>query len=87
MCQPFSSNDLDARCSPLPASANSTPDRDEVLRRLAALVAVGETPLPEDLPPVEVRTILADVARLRRDRLIRFIARAIASDIEGVGEL
>jgi hypothetical protein len=87
MTQPLSNNDLDASCSPLRTSANSTPDRVEILRRLAALVAIGETQLPHDLPPDELRTILADVARLRRDRLVRFIARAIASDIESAGDL
>lgn len=87
MTQPFSTHNPDASCSPLPSRASSIPDRLEMLRRLAALVALGEAPLPQDLPPDELGAVLAEVGRLRRDRLIRFIARAIASDLEGAGEL
>jgi hypothetical protein len=86
MTQSISNHDLDASSSSLPSSANSNSDRLEILRRLAALVAVGEAPLPHDVPPDERKAILAEAGRLRRDRLIRFIARAIALDIEGAGE-
>lgn len=87
MTQPFSNNDFDASRSSSSTTASSAPDRTEMLRRLAALVAVGEAPLPQDLPPDELRTVLMEIARLRRDRLVRFIARAIASDLERAGEL
>lgn len=87
MTLPFPNHDLEASCSPPYLTGNSTADRSDMLRRLAALVALGDVPLPEDLAPDELRTILTEVARLRRDRLVGFIARAIASDIESAGEL
>lgn len=42
--------------------------------------------LPEDLAPEELATVLAEVARFRRDRLVRLIARAIARQIHGSRE-
>ncbi len=59
----------------------------ERLRRWAELVASGETPLPADLKPEELRTVLREVGRLRRERLVRLIARAIARDLHGETEL
>ena len=56
-------------------------DQHEQLIRLAALVAVGETTLPTDLEHGELLIVLAETARIRRRKLIRFIARAIAQDI------
>lgn len=53
----------------------------ERLRRWGALVATGEAPLPQDLQPDEFRTVLLEVARLRRERLVRLVARAIARDL------
>lgn len=58
-------------------------DPAERLRRWAALVAVGEAPLPEELQAADLKIVLAEVARLRRERLVRLIARAIAQDIHG----
>jgi hypothetical protein len=57
----------------------------ERLRRWAELIAVGEAPLPADLPTEDLRIVLAETARLRRDRLVRLVARAIAQDLEGDG--
>ena len=52
----------------------------ERFKRLAALIAVGEAPIPSDLEPVDLSFVLAEVARLRRERLVRYVARAIALD-------
>lgn len=56
-------------------------DPNQRLRRLAALVAIGDAPLPTELDASELPLVLAEVARLRHDRLIHFIALAIARDI------
>ena len=53
----------------------------ERLRRWAELIASGETPLPADLALEELRTVLREVGRLRRERLVRLIARALAQDL------
>lgn len=53
----------------------------ERLRRWGALVATGEAPLPQELQPDEFRNLLLEVARLRRERLVRLVARAIARDL------
>ena len=58
----------------------------ERLQRLAALVAVGDMPLPADLEPAELSIVLAEVARLRRARLVSMVARAIARDIRETRE-
>lgn len=50
-------------------------------RRLAALVAVGEVPLPTELASEERLTLLAEVARLRHAHLVDFLAHAIAADL------
>jgi hypothetical protein len=55
----------------------------ERLRRWAALVAVGTAPLPEELTPAELTIVLREVARLRRERLVCLVARAIAHDLQG----
>lgn len=56
-------------------------DQNQYLRRLASLIAVGDAPMPTDLEPSEESLVLAEVAQLRRDRLIQFLALAIARDI------
>jgi hypothetical protein len=84
MAQPFSTRRLDlASSSAARSEFESLPSSDfaERLHRWAVLVAVGETPLPADLKPAELKSLLGEVARLRRERLVRSIARAIAQDI------
>lgn len=86
MPRPFSTGPADSKRSSTPRIRSKvTPSVEpaERLRRWAALVAVGEAPLPEDLKPAEIEIVLAEVARLRRQRLVRLIARAIALDIHG----
>ena len=56
-------------------------ERLEILDRLAELVANGECSPPVSLSMEERNRLLARVADLRRERLIRYIAGAIASDI------
>lgn len=48
------------------------------------MVASGELPIPDNLPPGKRDWLLRQVDRQRRARLVSFIARAIAQDI---GEL
>ena len=56
-------------------------DQNQYLRRLASLIAIGDAQMPTDLESSELSIVLAEVARLRRDRLIQFLAIAIARDI------
>jgi hypothetical protein len=50
--------------------------------RQARLVADGDLPFPVDLPRPIREVFARKVARLRRTRLLKHIARAIAHDIE-----
>ena len=52
------------------------------LARMAELVASGELPCAvDDVPADLLQPFACEVRRLRRRRLVRFIARAIAHDI------
>jgi len=53
----------------------------EQLMRLAQLVADGELPFPGNLPLERRQRLLVEVQRHRRERLVHYIARAIAEDI------
>lgn len=53
----------------------------DYLERLAKLVASGEAPMPIDLNPDDFHRLVESVARQRRTRLFRYLARAIALDI------
>lgn len=55
---------------------------DEQMERWARLLADGEVEFPEALPAHQAEVLLAEVRRLRRKRLIRFIARQIARHIK-----
>ena len=60
----------------------------EQLMRLAQLVADGELPFPGNLPLERKQRLLSEVQRRRRDRLVHYIARAIAEDIlRGAGPI
>lgn len=69
----------------VPDSLNSREGGDplprEQLERLSELVANGETPLPEGLLPGDRQSLELRVRKLRRARLVQFIARQIALDI------
>lgn len=47
----------------------------------AAIIASGCTAIPSDWPPDRLRPLLDEVHRLRRQRLVQFLARAIARDL------
>ena len=51
------------------------------LTRWADLIANGEVGFPANLPAGQLRELIAEVRQLRRNRLIDYIARAIALDI------
>ena len=61
----------------LPALANDATE----LRRLASLVADGEIPLPTDLPDRDLLALCRHVKKALRQRLVQYVARAIAMDI------
>jgi hypothetical protein len=56
-------------------------DPDGRLTRLAAVIADGLAPFPTGLPPVETARLARLVGGLRRDRLVRHVARVIAADL------
>lgn len=53
----------------------------EQLGRQAELIAAGEAEFPDDLPPAQQVLLADEVRRLRRARLVTFIARQIALDV------
>jgi hypothetical protein len=59
--------------------ANGVADFD--VDRWARLVADGQVPLPTHLESSEQEALVRRVSQLRRLRLLKFIARAIAQDI------
>ena len=86
MPRPFPTGSPDASVSPpVRLESTSRADSAERLRRWAELIAVGEATLDAELSPSEIRIVLTEVARLRRQRLVRLVARAIAQDLLGDG--
>lgn len=49
--------------------------------QLAGLIARGEVPFPSELSGPGIRLLATDVQRLRRERLMEFVAELIARDI------
>jgi hypothetical protein len=66
-------------------AAEPVPSVEDFPQHIAALVADGKIPFPTDLPIAEAPALAEAVRRLRYDRLVRYIARAIASDFHGAG--
>ena len=64
---------------PIVAQVNIPAER---LPDLAEMIATGEAPVPNDWPPDVLSTLLELVHVARHRRLVHFIARAIASDID-----
>jgi hypothetical protein len=64
-------------------SPSGSPDSANQLNlaRLAQLVADGQAPLALPLEPSARSSLIRRVSQLRRERLLRFVARAIAYDI------
>jgi hypothetical protein len=57
-----------------------TPDQ---ISRWAELVAEGQEPMPGGLAPAAAEQMLQQVRRLRRARLVCYVARQLARDIAG----
>ena len=68
-------------CESPPEPASTVRRRPIDIGRLAQRVADGQLPCPSNLDPAKQRALVLRVAQLRRFRLLRFIARAIANDI------
>jgi hypothetical protein len=68
-----------------PLSDENGPLTPQQLARLAELVADGRAALPPGLPAEQLPELIRDVQRRRRDRLLQFIARAIARDLHRAG--
>lgn len=51
------------------------------LCRWAQLIAEGSAPSPTNLAPALEERMAREVRRLRRERLVRFLARLIAQDL------
>jgi hypothetical protein len=51
------------------------------LQRVADMVATGDLPVPLHLPDDQLAMLVREVRELRRQRLVQFIARAIAMHI------
>lgn len=84
MSRPFSNQSSDDPQSRVAADRSlNSPSLAAVerLRRWGALVAVGEALLPTDLEPAELAIVLTEAGRLRRERLVRYIACALAQDL------
>src|SRR5690242_15647635 len=80
-----SSSECEAAACQLPAESISEavtgPGGPVDRQRWAQLVADGEIPFPKGLDPAEEIELAQEVARRRRIRLLKFIARTIAVDI------
>jgi hypothetical protein len=84
--QPFSADHLNPPAAHT-AQANPEPTAPrrlsrEQLDRWAMLIAGGETEFPSELPAGDRKTLLRTVRRLLRDRLVAFVARVIALELQ-----
>jgi hypothetical protein len=68
--------------NPDPAAAEEAAD---VTDQMAELVAAGVLPFPGALSVADARTLAIRVHTLRRERLIQFVARALALSIHRGG--
>src|SRR5688500_4980338 len=72
-----------------PAAGSGQPTRPALtgdqVERWAGLIASGESEFPHDLAFADEARLFDAVRRLRRARLITYIARQIASDVRGGG--
>ena len=57
---------------------------EEQLQRWAQLIACGEAEFPSELGLEDLKELLLLIGHFRRERLVSFIARAIAQDIHRV---
>ena len=63
------------------SQATNSDDRSYELSTHAALIASGCTAIPMDWPPERLEPLLDEVHRLRRQRLVQFLALAIARNL------
>jgi len=66
-----------------PASLSDTKAHvpEEAFQRTATMIAAGELKFPEQLEAHQAAMLAKEVRRLRRRRLVQFIADSIAADI------
>ena len=64
-----------------PSTRQAAPESPQHFRRMVELVASGELPLPQHLPCEQLGRLAREVHKLRRRRLVHFVARAVANDI------
>jgi hypothetical protein len=69
-----------AQTSPDPTAPQQL--SQEQVDRWAILIASGETEFPSELPAGDQETLLRTVRRLLRDRLVAFVARMIALELQ-----
>ncbi len=62
-----------------PTGSTSPVDADQ-FGRWARLIAAGEAEIPDDWPNEQIDRLVAEVRRLRRLRLVGFVAQVIARD-------
>jgi hypothetical protein len=58
----------------------------EQIGRLAAMIADGRCECPHDLQPADRERLRGEARRRLRDRLVRFIARAVAQHLRTAGQ-
>ena len=63
-----------------PTGSTSPVDADQ-FGRWARLIAAGEAELPDDWPSGQIDRLVIEVRRLRRLRLVGFVAQVIARDL------
>ena len=61
---------------------NESEQQRDYLDRLAVLVTNGELPIPDGLNAAHRKWLIEKVAEQRQRQLVRYIARAIALDID-----
>ena len=68
--------------APTGASTSSTNSVDaDQFGRWARLIAAGEAEIPDDWPNEQIDRLVIEVRRLRRLRLVGFVAQVIARDL------
>lgn len=63
------------------SKSTQSDETEDDTTKLANFIATGRTPLPLDLPQSQLTLLLNEVHQKRRQRLVRFLARAIAKDM------
>jgi hypothetical protein len=80
-CRPHGPTAPDA-ITPTQPATTSAPSAAEIQERLAVLVANGIEPFPSNLSSADAQALGQRVRALRRERLIQFVIRAVALDLQ-----